>query len=80
MGGRPRKMGLFFSYVAKLGENEFELCHVVDPAGHKKEAWKVLVPGVLPPVPDANLATGAQVGFHGPTKKENAVGGHDPIS
>jgi hypothetical protein len=61
--------------VAKLGDNEFELRRVVDPAGQKKEAWIVLTPKVLPPIPGVNLATGAQVGFYGPTNRENAVGG-----
>jgi hypothetical protein len=61
--------------VAKLGDDEFELRRVVDPAGKKKEAWMVLTPKVVPPIPGVNLATGAQVGFYGPTNRENAVGG-----
>ncbi len=61
--------------VAKLGDDEFELRRVVDPAGKKKEAWMVLTPEVVPPIPGVNLATGAQVGFYGPTNRENAVGG-----
>ncbi len=61
--------------VAKLGDNEFKLRCVVDPAGNKKEAWMVLTPEVAPPIPSVNLYTGAQVGFYGPTNRENAVGG-----
>ena len=60
--------------VKKLGDDEFELCSVVNP-GEKKEAWKVLLPEVVRPIPGINLATGAQVDFFGPTNKENAVGG-----
>jgi hypothetical protein len=61
--------------VAKLGDDEFELRRMVDPAGKKKETWMVLTPEVVPPIPGVNLATGAQVGFYGPTNRENAVGG-----
>ncbi len=61
--------------VVKLGDNKFKLCRVVDPAGKKKEAWMVLTPEVVPPIPGVNLATGAQVGFYGPTNRDNAVGG-----
>ncbi len=56
-----------------MGDDEFELRLVVDPT-RKKEAWKILIPEVVPPVPGINLATGAQVGFYGPANKENAVG------
>ncbi len=51
------------------------MCSVVDPSGKKKEAWIVLTPKVVPSIPGVNLATGAQVGFYGPTNRENAVGG-----
>ena len=60
--------------VTKLGDNEFKLRHVVDPT-RKKEAWKILIPEVVPPVLGINLATGTQVGFYGPTNEENAIGG-----
>ena len=58
-----------------MGDNKFELCRLVDPAGQKKEAWIVLTPEVVPTIPGVNLATGAHVGFYGPTNRENAVGG-----
>jgi hypothetical protein len=63
------------SMLQKFGDNEFELRCVVDLAGKKKEAWMVLTPKVVPPIPGVNLATGAQVVFYGPTNREYAVGG-----
>ena len=59
--------------VTKLGDDEFELRRVVDLT-HEKEAWKILIPEIVPPVPGINLATGAQVGFYGPIDKENPIG------
>lgn len=60
--------------VEKLGADEFVYRREV-LAGEKKAKWVVLTPEEPPLIRGIDMATGAQVGFYGPTNKENAVGG-----
>jgi hypothetical protein len=59
--------------VEKLGADEF-IYHRKVLTGEKREKWIVLTPEEPPSIEGIDLATGAQVGFYGPTNKENAVG------
>ncbi len=60
--------------VEKLGADEFVYRRKV-LAGKKKAKWVFLTPEEPPSIRGIDKATGAQVGFYGPTNKENAVGG-----
>ncbi len=43
--------------------------------GEKIPTWILLTPEPVPAVPGIDMGTGPQLGFFGPTNKENAVGG-----
>ncbi len=69
--------------LTKIDENSFNYsCLIAESAvggTTKLPTWVELKPQPIPQINGVDMATGATVGFFGPTNKENAAGAERPL-